>query len=75
MPTKSGRTSYHYSVPGSEAGPAGGTPHTEPTHAYNAVTTAASVNDTSTPDQRLGISTRRDDDPLLSHLALRRWEA
>jgi len=58
-----------------EAGPAGGTPHTEPTHPYNAVTTAASVNDASTPDQRLGISTRRDDDPLLSPVALQRWES
>ena len=35
-------------------------PHTEPTHAYNAVTTVAHVNDASTPDQRLGIGTRRD---------------
>ena len=41
-------------------------PHTEPTHAYNAVTTAASVNDASTPDQLLGIGTRHVDDPLLS---------
>ena len=48
-------------------------PYTEPTHAYNVVTTAASVNDASTPDQRLGI-TRRADDRLLSPIALERWE-
>ncbi len=41
-------------------------PHTEPAHAYKAVTTAASVNDASTPDQLLGIGTRRAGDPLLS---------
>ena len=40
-------------------------PYTEPTHAYNVVMTAASVNDASTPDQLLGI-TRRADDRLLS---------
>ena len=50
-------------------------PHTEPTHAYNAVTTAASVNDASTPDQLLGIGTRRAGDPLLSPVALQRWES
>jgi Family of unknown function (DUF5994) len=49
-------------------------PYTEPTHAYNVVTTAASVNDASTPDQLLGI-TRRADDRLLSPIALERWEA
>ena len=48
-------------------------PYTEPTHAYNVVTTAASVNDASTPDQLLGI-TRRGDDRLLSPTALERWE-
>jgi hypothetical protein len=31
-------------------------PYTESTHAYNVVTTAASVNDTSTPDQLLEIT-------------------
>ena len=50
-------------------------PHTEHTHAYNAVTTAASVNDASTPDQLLGIGTRRADDRLLSPVALQRWES
>ena len=49
-------------------------PHTEPTHAYNVVTTAASVNDASTPDQLLGI-TRRADVRLLSPIALERWES
>jgi hypothetical protein len=38
------------------------------------VTTAASVNDASTPDQLLGI-TRRGDDRLLSPIALERWES
>ena len=50
-------------------------PHTESAHAYNAVTTAASVNDASTPDQLLGIGTRRAGDPLLSPVALQRWES
>jgi hypothetical protein len=50
-------------------------PHTEPAHAYNAVTTAASVNDASTPDQLLGIGARRADGPLLSPVALQRWES
>jgi hypothetical protein len=50
-------------------------PHTEPTHAYNAVTTASSVNDASTPDQLLGIDTRHAGDPLRSSVALQRWES
>ena len=67
MPTKSGRTSYLYSVRGSGGWTCWWYPHTpEPTHAYNAVTTAANVNDASTPDQLLGIGTRRAGDPLLS---------
>jgi hypothetical protein len=49
-------------------------PYTEPTHAYNVVMAAASVNDASTPDQLLGI-TRRADDRVLSPVALERWEA
>jgi hypothetical protein len=49
-------------------------PYTEPTHAYNMVITAASVDDASTPDQLLGI-TRRADDRVLSPIALERWEA
>jgi hypothetical protein len=49
-------------------------PYTEPTRAYNMVTTAASVNDASTPDQLLGI-TRRGDDRLLAPIALQRWES
>ena len=50
-------------------------PPTEPAHAYNAMTTAASVNDASTPDQLLGTGTRRAGDPLLSPVALQRWES
>ena len=49
-------------------------PYTEPTHAYNVVTKAVSVNDASTPAQLLGI-TRRGDGRLLSPIALERWEA
>ena len=75
MPTKSGRTSYLCS----DRDSGGWTcwwypPYTEPTHAYNVVTTAASVNDASTPDQLLGI-TRRAEDGLLSPIALERWES
>jgi len=50
-------------------------PDTESTRAYNAVTAASSVNDTSTPDELLGIGTRRAGDPLLSPVALQRWES
>ena len=50
-------------------------PAHEPTRAYNAVTTAASVNDASTPDELLGIGTRRAEKPLLSPLALQQWES
>jgi hypothetical protein len=49
-------------------------PYTEPTQAYNIVTTAASVNDVSTPNQLLGIA-HRADDRLLSPIAFERWEA
>jgi Family of unknown function (DUF5994) len=49
-------------------------PYTEPTHAYNVVTTAASVNDASTPNRLLGI-TRLAEDRLLSPIALERWES
>lgn len=49
-------------------------PYTQPTDAYNTMTTAASVNDASTPDQLLGI-TRRGDNRLLSPIALQRWES
>ena len=50
-------------------------PNTESTRAYNAVTTASSVNDASTPDQLLGIGARRAGEPLLSPVALQRWES
>src|SRR4029453_2659551 len=43
-------------------------PYTEPTHAYNVVTAAASVNDASTPDQLLGITRRADAGSSLSGL-------
>jgi hypothetical protein len=49
-------------------------PYTEATHAYNIVTTAAGINDASTPEDLLG-NTRRSDDRLLSTTALGRWEA
>ncbi len=49
-------------------------PYTEATHAYNIVTTAAGVDDASTPEDLLG-NTRRNDDRLLSTTALGRWEA
>src|SRR3954447_13317682 len=49
-------------------------PYTEPTHAYNVVTAAASVTDASTPDQLLGIPRRADERPFLP-IALERWEA
>jgi hypothetical protein len=50
-------------------------PQTESARAYNAITAAASVNDASTPDQLLGIGTRRAADRLLSPVALQRWES
>jgi hypothetical protein len=49
-------------------------PYTDPNDAYTAVTTAASANDASTPDQLLGISPRRPKDSQLARLALARWE-
>ena len=49
--------------------------HTESAHFYDAVTTAAGVNDVSTHDQLLGIGTRGAGDPLLSPVALQRWES
>ena len=49
-------------------------PYTDPNDAYTAVTTAASANDASTPDQLLGISPRRPRDSQLARLSLSRWE-
>ena len=51
-------------------------PYTDPAHAYNVVVTAASANDSSTPDQPLGNGhaqvqrTRRS-----APIALQRWES
>jgi Family of unknown function (DUF5994) len=49
-------------------------PYTDPHDAYTAVTTAASADDASTPDQLLGISPHRPQDHQLARLALHRWE-
>ena len=38
-------------------------PYTDPTHAHNAVVTAASANDSSTPDQPLGNGMHRCNGP------------
>jgi len=48
--------------------------YTDPTDAYTTVTTAASVNDASTPEQLLGISPHRVTDRLHARHALHRWE-
>jgi hypothetical protein len=47
-------------------------PYTDPNDAYTAVTTAASANDASTPDQLLGISAHRATDRPHARLALHR---
>jgi hypothetical protein len=49
--------------------------YTDPTHAYNVVTTAASANDSSTPDPPLGNGMRGATDPPLAPIALQRWES
>jgi len=49
-------------------------PYTDPSHAYNVVTTAAGVDDASTPDQLLATA-RRADDRQPSPVALERWES
>jgi hypothetical protein len=49
-------------------------PYTDPHDAYTAVTTAASADNASTPDQLLGISPHRTSDRRLARLALHRWE-
>jgi hypothetical protein len=48
-------------------------PYTDPNDAYTAVTTAASVDDASTPEQLLGIGPRRANDRLAARIALSRW--
>ena len=51
-------------------------PYTDAANAYAAVTTAASANDASTPDELLGVGARSAKDrrhrPLI---ALQRWES
>ena len=50
-------------------------PYTDPTHAHNAVVTAASANDSSTPDQPLGNGMQGATDPSHATIALQRWES
>jgi hypothetical protein len=50
-------------------------PYTEHTHAYNVVTTAASANDASTPEELLGIGGRSAEARPLAPIALQRWES
>jgi hypothetical protein len=50
-------------------------PYTHVTDAYNVVTTAASANDSSNPDQPLGNGMHRATDPPHAPIALQRWES
>ena len=50
-------------------------PYTDPAHAHNAVVTAASANDSSTPDQPLGNGMQGATDPSHAPIALQRWES
>jgi hypothetical protein len=50
-------------------------PHTDASDAYTAMTTAASVDDVSTPEQLLGISRRSTKDRHHALIALHRWES
>ena len=50
-------------------------PYTDATHAYNVVMTAASANDSSTPDQLLGIAMQSAKDRPHAPIALQRWES
>ncbi len=49
-------------------------PYTDANHAYNVVMTATSANDSSTPDQLLGIAAQSATAPL-APIALHRWES
>jgi hypothetical protein len=50
-------------------------PYTDPTHAHNVVTTAASGNDSSTPDQPPGHGLHGAvDAPQAAPITLQRWE-
>ena len=50
-------------------------PYTHVTDAYNVVTTAASANVPSTPDQPRGNGMHGATDPPLAPIALQRWES
>jgi Family of unknown function (DUF5994) len=50
-------------------------PHTNPTRAYTAVTTASKPDDVSTPDELLGIGPQQAQDRRLALLAQQRWES
>jgi hypothetical protein len=50
-------------------------PHTDATHAYTAVTTAANADDSSTPNQLLGIGVQSAKDRPHAPIALQRWES
>ena len=50
-------------------------PYTDAVHAYNVVMTAANANDSSTPDQLLGIGMQSAKDRPHVAIALERWES
>ena len=50
-------------------------PYTDPGHAHRVVMTAASVNDSSTPDELLGASVPCPSDNRAALTALQRWES
>jgi hypothetical protein len=50
-------------------------PYTEPSRAYAAMTTAASVRDSSTPNELLRINGRSRNDRRHALIALQRWES
>ena len=50
-------------------------PYTDAAHPHNVVMTAASANDSSTPDQPLGSGTQGATGPPLAPIALQRWES
>ena len=51
------------------------TPYTDPAHAHNVVLTAASANDSSTPDQPPGHGLHGAVDASQAPIALQRWES
>jgi hypothetical protein len=50
-------------------------PYTDPVQAHHVVTTAASVNDSSTPDALLGVSAPPPSENHSALIALQRWES